>query len=82
MDGCSAWVDILTTLDIGVELTDRKERRNDKRMFNILLRKAKQDMTDWVMNLNRIPSQAEILAFQAGYISGMNRGANDKDPAP
>ena len=48
-------------------------------MFDILLRKAKQDMTDWVMKLNRMPSQAEILAFQAGYISGMDRGANDKD---
>lgn len=79
MDGCFAWVDTHTTLDIGVKLPDRKERRNDKRMFDILLRKAKQDMTDWVMKLNRIPSQAEILAFQAGYISGMNRGANDKD---
>lgn len=66
------------TFDTGVKLTDRKERRNDKRMFDILLRKAKQDMTDWVMKLNRMPSQAEILAFQAGYISGMNRGANDE----
>lgn len=47
-------------------------------MFDILLRKAKQDMTDWVIKLNRMPSQAEILAFQAGYISGMNRGANDE----
>ena len=79
MDGCFAWVDTHTTLDIGAKLSDRKERRNDKRMFDILLRKAKQDMTDWVMKLNRMPSQAEILAFQAGYISGMDRGANDKD---
>ena len=79
MDGCFAWVDTHTTFDTGVKLTDRKERRNDKRMFNILLRKAKQDMADWVISLNRMPSKAEILAFQAGYISGMDRGANDKD---
>ena len=78
MGGCSAWVDTHMILDIGAKLTDRKERRDDKRMFDILLRKAKQDMADWVMNLKRMPSKAEILAFQAGYISGMNRGANDE----
>ena len=78
MDGCFAWVDTHTILDIGAKLPDRKERREDKRMFDILLRKAKQDMAEWVMNLKRMPSKAEILAFQAGYISGMNRGANDE----
>lgn len=60
---------------------DRKERRDNKKMLDNLVRKAKQDMADWIMKLDRMPSQSEILAFQAGYISGMNRGVNDKDPA-
>lgn len=58
---------------------DRKERRNNKRMFEILLRKAKQDMADWILETKRMPSEQELRAFQAGYIAGMNRGANDKD---
>jgi hypothetical protein len=56
---------------------DRKERRDNKKILDILVRKAKQDMSDWIMKLDRMPTQPEILAFQAGYISGMNRGAND-----
>jgi hypothetical protein len=48
-------------------------------MFDTLLRKAKQDMTNWVIKIDRMPTQAEILAFQEGYISGMNRGANDEE---
>ena len=48
-------------------------------MLDILVRKAKQDMADWVMKIDRMPSKSEILAFQAGYISGMNRGANDQN---
>jgi len=56
---------------------DRKERRDNKKMLDIIVRKAKKDMADWVMKIDRMPSQSEILAFQAGYISGMNRGAND-----
>ena len=56
---------------------DRKERRDNKKMLDILVRKAKQDMADWIMKLDRMPTQEETKAFQAGYISGMNRGAND-----
>lgn len=58
---------------------DRKTRRDNKKMFDTLLRKAKQDMTNWVIKIDRMPTQAEILAFQEGYISGMNRGANDEE---
>jgi len=58
---------------------DRKERRDNKKMLDIIVRKAKQDMADWVMKIDRMPSQAEVLAFQEGYISGMNRGANDEN---
>ena len=48
-------------------------------MFNTLIRKAKQDMAEWILKIDRMPSQAEILAFQEGYIYGMNRGANDEN---
>jgi len=58
---------------------DRKTRRDNKKMFDTLLRKAKQDMTNWVIKIDRMPTQAEILAFQEGYISGINRGANDEE---
>jgi len=55
---------------------DRKERRDNKKMLDIVVRKAKQDMAEWILKIDRMPSKSEILAFQAGYISGMNRGAN------
>jgi hypothetical protein len=58
---------------------DRKERRDNKKMFNILIRKAKQDMAKWILKIDRMPSQEEVLAFQEGYIYGMNRGANDEE---
>jgi hypothetical protein len=58
---------------------DRKERRDNKKMFNTLIRKAKQDMAEWILKIDRMPSQAEVLAFQEGYIYGMNRGANDEN---
>jgi len=57
---------------------DRKERRDNKKALDIVVRKAKVDMTDWIMKIDRMPTKAEILAFQQGYISGMNRGANDE----
>jgi len=58
---------------------DRKERRDNKKMLDIVVRKAKQDMAEWILKIDRMPSKSEILAFQAGYISGMNRGANDEN---
>lgn len=57
---------------------DRKARRDNKKVIETVKRKAKQDMADWIMEIDRMPSETEILAFQAGYISGMNRGANNE----
>lgn len=57
---------------------DRKARRDNKKVLDTVMRKAKQDMADWIMEIDRMPTEAEILAFQAGYISGMNRGANNE----
>jgi hypothetical protein len=78
MAGCFVWVATLITLDIGDRYMDRKVRRDNKKVLETVMRKAKQDMADWIMEIDRMPNKAEILAFQAGYISGMNRGANNE----
>jgi hypothetical protein len=57
---------------------DRKARRDNKKVLETVKRKAKQDMAEWILEIDRMPSEQEILAFQAGYISGMNRGANNE----
>ena len=78
MGGCYVWVATPITLDIGARCMDRKTRRDNKKVLDTVMRKAKQDMADWIMEIDRMPTEAEILAFQAGYISGMNRGANNE----
>ncbi len=60
-------------------MTDRKTRRDNKKILETVRRKAKQDMADWIVEINRMPSEQEILAFQAGYVSGINRGANNAE---
>ena len=77
-DGCSVWADTPMILGIGARYMDRKARRDNKKVLDTVMRKAKQDMADWIMEIDRMPTEAEILAFQAGYISGMNRGANNE----
>ena len=59
-------------------MTDRKQRRDNKKVIETVRRKAKQDMADWIVDIDRMPSEEEILAFQAGYVSGINRGANNE----
>jgi hypothetical protein len=66
------------TLDIGEKLTDRKQRRDNQKVIETVRRKAKQDMADWIVEIDRMPSEQEILAFQAGYVFGINRGANNE----
>jgi hypothetical protein len=55
---------------------DRKTKRQNERLLNSVKRKAKKDMEDWIVTLTELPSEGEIKAFQAGYISGINRGAS------
>ena len=59
-------------------MTDRKTRRDNRKILETVKRKAKQDMAEWILEIDRMPTEAEIFAFQAGYISGMNRGANNE----
>lgn len=59
-------------------MMDRKTRRDNKKILDTVMRKAKQDMAEWITEIDRLPTEEEIRAFQAGYISGMNRGANNE----
>lgn len=54
--------------------------RTTKRKLNAetasIVAKAKKDMEKWMSSLDYMPSGKEIKAWQAGYISGINRGSN------
>jgi hypothetical protein len=53
---------------------DRKTRRTNERIMSTIKKKAVKDTEDWILSLSSPPTRAELLAFQAGYIAGMNRG--------
>ena len=56
----------------------RQTKREQDRVLNSIIHKAKLDMEKWILTLPTIPSEIEIKAFQAGYIAGINRGSNLK----
>jgi hypothetical protein len=58
---------------------NRQTKRENKRILNTIKKKAIKDMTEWLDVLNHHPTPDEILAFKSGYLSGFNRGANNKD---
>ncbi len=55
---------------------DRRTRRDNERIVNTIKKKATKDTENWILSLSSPPTHAEVLAFQAGYIAGMNRGSN------
>ena len=57
---------------------DRKTKKENERLLSSVKRKAKKDMENWIVTLTELPSEGEVKAFQAGYIAGINRGANNK----
>lgn len=59
-------------------MSKRQQDRENKRTVRSIVAKAKKDMQDWITELGYIPTEDEIRAFQAGYISGINRGSNFK----
>ena len=59
-------------------MTSRQEKRKQDAQLAAIIRKAKIDMEKWISDLPAVPSEIEIKAFQAGYISGINRGSNLK----
>jgi hypothetical protein len=56
----------------------RSEKRKAVRQASGIVEKAKKDMLSWVEQIGRVPSNGEMLAWQAGYISGINRLANEQ----
>lgn len=54
-----------------------QERKISKETASIT-RKAKIDMQKYISSLSELPSEKEMRAWQAGYIAGINRGANNK----
>lgn len=59
-------------------MISRQEKRKQDAQLAAIVRKAKIDMEKWISGLPTVPSEIEIKAFQAGYISGINRGSNLK----
>ena len=57
----------------------RQQQRKHTAELAAIIRKAKADMQRWISSLSELPSQAEVKAFQAGYIAGINRGSNAKE---
>lgn len=60
----------------------RTERRKIERETAAVIRKAKTDMQGWVDALQELPSQAEVRAWQAGYIAGLNRSNTNVTISP
>jgi hypothetical protein len=56
---------------------DRKTRRDNERIINTIKKKATKDTENWILSLSSPPTKTEVLAFQAGYIAGMNRGQSN-----
>lgn len=60
-------------------MSDRWQKRKYDAETASIIRKAKKDMSSWMATLGYIPDETEIRAWQAGYISGINRGVANKD---
>jgi len=54
---------------------DRKTKRDNERLLNNLKNKAVKDTENWILTLQSPPTKNEVLAFQAGYISGTKRAS-------
>jgi hypothetical protein len=53
-----------------------KNKKEVQRNLDRLKVKAVKDMYIWIEELGQDVTQAEIIAFKAGYIAGYNRGSN------
>jgi hypothetical protein len=55
------------------------QKRKHDAETSAIIRKAKQDMTSWIGVLGYSPDEQEVRAWQAGYISGINRATGAKE---
>lgn len=51
----------------------RYEKRKAERQSSHITKNAKVDMLKWIETLNHAPTDVEALAWQKGYLSGINR---------
>lgn len=56
---------------------NRQDKRNEARKIASLVNKAKKDMAIWLAEQTLEPTEAELIAWKAGYLAGLNRGSND-----
>ena len=54
-------------------MTTRSEKRKAERQAANIVTTAKKDMIAWVETLEHTPSELEMRAWQAGYVSGISR---------
>ena len=54
---------------------NRQNKRDEARKIASLVNKAKKDMAVWLAEQTLEPTEAELLAWKAGYLSGLNRGS-------
>lgn len=57
----------------------RYHTRKAARQAANIVTKAKKDMIAWVGSLDHTPSEIEMIAWQAGYVAGVNRLAVEKE---
>ena len=58
--------------------SERQEKRKLDRLTASIVKKAKIDMQEYIDTLQDLPSELEVKAWQAGYISGINRMSEEK----
>ena len=54
-----------------------KNKKEIQRTLDRIKAKAVKDMYVWIDEVGVDVTQAEIIAFKAGYIAGYNRGSNN-----
>lgn len=52
---------------------NREERRKWEREQSRIVDKAKQDMQEYISKAGRETTEGELLAWQQGYLAGINR---------
>jgi hypothetical protein len=57
---------------------NRQDKRKDARKLVSIVNKAKKDMAIWLATQTLEPTEAELIAWKAGYLAGMNRANNQE----
>jgi hypothetical protein len=57
---------------------NRQDKRKTQRQIENIVAKAKVDMNNWILSLPSSVTEGQVIAWQAGYIAGVNRMANEK----